>query len=288
MLLTATILSTFTLLAWGLSDFLAGKGSKDLTPSLANFVIQLVGYPLTLSLVIYYGYPELSLENILLFLFIAGLFTLAYISMIKGLAIGPVGVVAPLANSYAAVTLVFAILFLGFQLKLVPAIAFLVIIAGGMLLSFEKSRKKVTLKESAIVAGLLAAFLWGMGFGFLEPQADRMEWYHVLFFLHTFMVAIASFMLLGAHKNNTHNVFKEIIRHKLAVIAGILLTFGSITFFIAIQGLGSVVVPAVIASASPLATSFFAAVYDKERLRLYQHIGALMVIVGIIILNLNS
>jgi uncharacterized membrane protein len=61
---------------------------------------------------------------------------------------------------------------------------------------------------------------------------------------------------------------------------------GSIAFYLGAGYSGSVVIPAVIASASPLVTSLMAHIKDKEKLSVYKRIGALVIVLGLMLLNL--
>ena len=61
---------------------------------------------------------------------------------------------------------------------------------------------------------------------------------------------------------------------------------GSIGFYIGAESGSSVIIPAVIASASPLVTSFMAHIKDGERLSLYKRIGAIIIVLGLMLLNI--
>ena len=63
---------------------------------------------------------------------------------------------------------------------------------------------------------------------------------------------------------------------------------GSIAFYLGIESTGSVVIPVVIASTSPLVTSIAARFVDKEKLTVIQRFGAVIIVLGIIGLNFVS
>lgn len=280
-------LSIVTLLSWGISDYLSSKGGKHLTPKVANFVIQTVSYPLSFGLVLVLGFPtQAQFSDLIIFAGIGAIMTIAWVSMLKGFTVGAVGVVTPLANSYAVVTLILSTIFLGLKLSSGHYFAFMVILAGVIVISYEKMEhiKQVKLSK-AVYFGLLAMFAWGIGFTIVD-SFSKFQWYQIEFLLHTSMVIIAVVGLVWSERLESFKLVKEALKHKESVAAGYLSSFGSIAFFSSAQLLGNIAIPAVIAAGVPLVTSYLAYLFDKERIQLSQRIGALLIVGGIVLLNI--
>ena len=116
MILIATIGGLLTLLFWGLSDYFAGKSGQKVDAYLTTLIVQLMGTIFLLPVVLWYGLSISISASLIVVVVISLLFTIAYIFFIKSLASGPFGVAAPIANSYAFITLLLGFLFLQFQL----------------------------------------------------------------------------------------------------------------------------------------------------------------------------
>ena len=66
MILFATIGGLLTLIAWGASDYFAGKEGQKIDAYLANLIIQFTSTAILLPLVFWYGLPNYSLQSILI------------------------------------------------------------------------------------------------------------------------------------------------------------------------------------------------------------------------------
>jgi drug/metabolite transporter (DMT)-like permease len=288
MLLTITLLSIATLFAWGLSDYLAGRSGKQMNHYVANFLFQGVGLVLLAPFVMYYGLSVSSLGDVLVMIVSAGLLTLAFAYFIRAMAEGPAGVAAPIANSYSAVTLVLSLLFFNVMLSGKAIAALVLVIFGAVLLSSDKQLfrgKWLHLKTVKLALVPLAA--WGVGFALLNLVVENNDWHETLFVVTAAMAAFAAVaMLLVAPKKDRE--FKAVfsLKHKTPLIAGTIGIAGAVAFFSAGDLAGNFVVPAVLASVSPLVTSYLAFLFDKERLSLLNRLGAVLAVAGIALLNL--
>lgn len=283
-----TFLSLVTLLLWGASDYLAGRSGKHTDHFVTNFLLQLIGLAVITPIVLFAGLSFSGVGDVLITLVVAALFTLAYVYFIRAMAKGPAGVAAPIANSYAVVTLVIGILFFGVALAGHVIFALLLVVAGALFLSSDRNLFKGKMLHSQTVKlALVTLFSWGVGFALLNPVMERNQWYEVLFVISAGMTAMALFLAaIAMRRRNVRfgQVFS--LKNKAAMLCGLLLAMGSIAFFAAAGKGGDVTIPAVIASASPLVTSYMARLFDKEKLSLFNRAGAIMVVAGIIVLNL--
>ncbi len=287
MFLVATMGGVIALLFLGLSNYLAGKSGQEKDEYLTTFIIQIVTPFLLFPVVLLHGESIIIGSSLFVVILVTLFFTIAYISFVKALSIGPFGVVAPLGNSYALITLIFGIIFLQLQLSIIQIFSLLIIIIGVVMLSAEKkffNYKK--LRGSALSLALTTMFFWGIGFALIDIIIDDYSWYQLLFLIGIFMSLFTFLYYLIVYKSFPK---WEIMKYKNMTYAwkgGLFATIGMSAFFVSAGYSGSVVIPAVIASASPLVTSFMAHIKDKETLSVYKRIGAVVIVIGLMLLNL--
>ena len=154
------------------------------------------------------------------------------------------------------------------------------------MLSLDRSSLNYrNLRGSAVFYAVITMLCWGIGFASLDAVVDTFTWYQLVFLLSLFTTALSFLYYFWAHRALPKWQSLKYKNAKYAWHAGLLLTMGTIAFFAASEYAGSVVIPAVIASAAPLVTSFVAYARDGEKLSLYKRIGAVVVILGLMLLN---
>ena len=276
MILIATIAGLMSALFWGLGDYYAARTSKNHNEYFATFIIQTIGLLPILPFIFVYGLNVDTPISLLIAGLSALFFTTAYISYLKAFSVGNVGIVAPVANSYAIVTLLIGITFLGAQLTSAQIGFVVIIVAGIITVSMKKNAESVPLyKNKSLLWALLTAVLWGVAFVFVDIIIDSYRWFE-LFFLTFFGVILFSgiFAMIKRKKEKIIKQTKTLFitkANKFAPwMAGLLLGGGSIAFYLGIESTGSVVIPVVIASTSPLVTSIAARFVDKEKLTVIQ------------------
>ena len=100
------------------------------------------------------------------------------------------------------------------------------------------------------------------------------------------MTINATLLFVFTNSGNTATEFRRVLTNKTLILAGVVFQVGSMAFYVGSEKVGSVIIPAVIASAAPLVASGLATIYDKEKLGVVKRIGAVVVVAGVIILNL--
>lgn len=284
----ATLGGLVAVVFWGFSDYLVGKGGQKADAYLSNFLIQCTGTAILLPIVLWQGNPiPLELTPHLFVIAISVLFTIGFISAIKAFAIGPFGIAAPIANTYPLITLALGIGFFGLVLSPYHLFALLIIIIGVFILAIDHTTFEFRkFRGSAVHLAMIAALFWGIGFGLYDAIVHDFSWLHFLFLLNVYMAVIGGVVYFAIHRTvPTLHAIQYAFKHYAGTTAT-LAVIGSSAFFFASQYAGSVVIPAVIASASPLVTSFAAHMFDRERITLYKRFGAFIVVVGLMLLNL--
>ena len=117
MTLIATIGGVLALVFWGLGDYSTGKSGQKEDRPLTALIVQSVPVVLLLPFILLYGI-SINFDTSFLIVFGGALFlTIAYISFVKSMSIGPFGIAAPIANSYALVILLVGLTIFHLQLS---------------------------------------------------------------------------------------------------------------------------------------------------------------------------
>lgn len=151
-------------LGWGCSDLLAAIGSRRMGSRATVMVAQIVGL-LCLGLLWVVTTPEWRLPGRdVAILLGSGCFAgIAYFTAYRGLELGPVALVSPIASAFAAVTVLLAVVVLGESLGPILLSGVVLTIVGVVLASTDLRRFEVEAKRHR--RGLPYAFAAMVGFG---------------------------------------------------------------------------------------------------------------------------
>jgi len=288
MLLTITLLGILSLTLFGVGDYAIGRGARKVNPHVVNFVLQLMAFVVIAPIALYMGISMHSSSDAIGTLAIGFGFGIGYYFGVKALALGPFGVASPIQNAYSVVALVVGLLFFGIALSAMAVFSLAMVAVGAVLLTFSKDllKGKLLHSETAKLAGLCMV-IQGASFAFLTPFIRRNEWHEILFVMSLGTLLVTAALMFRAFAQRTHEMKILFTKHITAAVVGGLFTgIGGISLFIAGGIDDNIVLPAVLSSASPLATSLIAYVVDRERLPLINRIGAIMVVAGVVVLNL--
>ncbi|HET7673835.1 MAG TPA: DMT family transporter [Candidatus Saccharimonadales bacterium] len=286
--LIATLGGIAAMLGWGSSDWLAARSSKRYGTFETNLAVQSPGL-LIMALVLLFYHQTLPSWPVMSQIFLIGLmFTTAYLLMIKAFATGSVGIVAPLTNTFPLTTLILVIAFGNNVFSALQILAMLLIVVGVIFLAYQKNVNNIPLKvlHKETFLALASAVIWGTSFFISDNVIRETSWQVIMATINSTMVFFALLLIAWTARGKVIRSIKNVSKNKQGIASGVILTTGSITFYATAQKTGSVVIPAVIASSSPLLASMLSAIYDKEQLSVLKRIGALIVVSGIIILNI--
>lgn len=286
MIITATIGGLLALFFWGISDYLTGKSGKVSDEYLTNFVIQIVSLLMLIPVVIYYGLSVEISYDLLPVILIAVLFTVAYIAFVKALTIGPFGVAVPIANTYTLVTLATGLLFFNFEISLLQLAVLVMIVIGVIFLAVDKTAFSLkSFKKSTVYFSFITLICWGFAFTLVDISSKIFSWHELLLMIGIVTVILGFFYYVAVRKKLPPVKEMHYTNMKYAWWSGVFISLGAMAFFFSVDITGSVVIPAVIASASPLVTSFCAYYWDDEKLDVFKRVGAVIVVLGVMLLN---
>ena len=261
----AIIYGLASAVSWGAGDFSGGFATKTCNVYGVLLVANIVGLVILLSCALWFGSPVPDLYFLLLGAAAGIFYFLGLAALYKSLAIGRMGIVAPVTAVIAAVLPVLLGMFWeGFPSSL-QIIGFIVAFAGIWLLSVPEKSQKIIWRKFGLPAA--AGLCFGLTFILIDRAADR----SVLWPLVTarcagiviLVIFLAIFRLGSLPSKN---------KYPIACLSGIFDTAGTTLFALAVHT-GRLDISAVLASMYPATTVMFARVILKERLSQRQWAG---------------
>jgi uncharacterized membrane protein len=263
-------------LTWGAADFSGGVASKKTGAPAVIFYSQGIGLLFLISL---YGiFPDGTLSMRCFFWGgLAGVCgALGLIALYKGLAMGRMGIVAPLS---AVITALVPVI-LAFLTEGLPTDTRIVGFGIALLAigCFSAANGVDRLLKTELVLSLLA----GLGFGLFFICIDHVSEEAIFWPLVSARLASITIMGVGlaARRQLVLPPRRQVI---LIVLAGILDITGN-TFFALASKIGRLDVSAVLASMYPASTVLLARCILKERLRRRQQIGLVAACVALVLI----
>jgi len=278
----------FSMLGWGIADFLGALSSRRIGYLLTLFWMQIAGFLIAL---IYFliKIPPFNITSILKFLPVLVLCgfleAVAYSAFYKGLKEGQVSLVSPIGSSWAFLTLVLGLIFLKEILSINQVIAVILIFSGIICasLSIKELREGRITTFKGVKEGLIAMLGWGALAFLMVSPAKALGWFLPVFILRLFTIL---FLLPFIFINRR---LIKIIPHFSSFIPLIFIGFLDVVAFFAyafgIRGEQVSIIVAIVA-AFPLVTIVLARIFLKERLVLNQALGIASVITGLILISL--
>src|SRR5918999_4582452 len=263
--------------AWGVADFLGGLKSR-VVPTIVVLLLAQVSGLLGIGLVVAIAANPPPGPSIL-WAALAGLFgTVGLASFYRGMAVGAISVVAPIAAIGAIVPVVFGIA-TGDNVSRFQGIGFALALSGVALASFERHEAGAI----RIAAGVPWAIAAVVGFGgYYVPMHEASEpdvlWAALVFRITVGVLAFAAWVALRPALSAA--------RGHLGAIAmiGILDTAGN-TLFAAAASLGEVSVVSVLATLYPVTTVALAAIVLSERIDRLQLAGVASALTGVVLIS---
>lgn len=205
----------------------------------------------------------------------------------RSFEVGVLSVVAPIAGSYSAVTVVLSILS-GETLSVLAVLGILIAIAGIVVVSVRPQPKQGAPRQwiNGIGWAIGAAIGMGVGHWIVGFQVTP----HLGGITHVFVVRTSSLVLLPLFVLGTSRSAFFHVRPDWRILA--LLLAGSLCANAAYVAnnigytFGNVSIVSVIASMNSAATILLAWVFLKERLLRYQWLGVALVLTGIVLIGL--
>jgi drug/metabolite transporter (DMT)-like permease len=263
--------------AWGVADFLGGVKSR-VVPTLVVLLLAQVSGVLAIGIVVALaGNPPPGPS--ILWAALAGVFgCLGLASFYRGMAVGAISVVAPIAAVGAIVPVVFGIA-TGDVVSRAQGVGFALALSGVALASFERQEAGAM----RIAAGVPWAIAAMIGFGgyyvpMHEASGEDFLWAALVFRCTVAVLAFAAWLILRPP-------LRAARRHLGAIVMiGLLDTAGN-TLFAAASSQGEVSVVSVLATLYPVTTVALAAIVLHERIDRLQLAGVAAALTGVVLIS---
>jgi drug/metabolite transporter (DMT)-like permease len=279
------ILSLIPMICWGTMDFLGSRMAKQTNAIIGLFLAQFLGLLMLFPLIPFIK-EQLSQP---LTIFIVALFPfLAWISYLKATKKGIVSVLGPVSRTGFLVSSFLGIIFLQEHITTLKLISFILILCGGLFLTFEwKSIKKIkqTRLFSGVPLALLAAILIGINLFFTAPLSRINGWYYTTL-VSRLGVTLYSLVFLLLSFKSTIGPWKQFPwKISLGIALVDVIGLGVYNFAVTRYEVSYV---SVIASCATLVTIVLARLFLKEKLTKIQIISVITMLLGIIFLQKSA
>jgi drug/metabolite transporter (DMT)-like permease len=273
----AVLLALGASLTWGVADFVGPLQSRVLGTLRVLVWAEIAGVALTGIAAVVQGSGPHD-PSVLLAVPAAVAGTLGLYAYYRGMTIGAMAVVAPIAGASAIVPVIFGIA-RGDRPSTVQYLGIACALAG----VFLASREHQAGGHRRVAAGVGLALLAALGFGFYFPpmhaagQADPV-WASLIFrFTALLIVAIAALVRRPPLR---------LRRWKLLIVLGVGVgdTLGNLLFAAAAKSGGLVSLTSVLASLYPIVTVGLAAIVLHERIARTQRIGVVLTLTGVVLI----
>lgn len=272
----AAVLALGASLSWGVGDFLGGLKSRVLHPLAIMAVSQPIGLGLLGIAVAARGTAPPG-PAVAWALLSAVFGTTALAAFYRGMAVGAISIVAPIAGAGAAIPVVVG-LATGDRPSALQGVGFVAAIGGVILSSWERSPGRSRWASGAGF-GIVAMVGFGFYFVFLHmASTDDFLWPAFLFRVTSVSLVWAALLLVRPATGGIGGAW-------LVLIAIGVLDTGGNTLFAAASSHGSVSVTSVLASLYPVVTVLFARYHLHERVHRVQELGIGLTIAGIVLVS---
>jgi drug/metabolite transporter (DMT)-like permease len=271
--LVAPALALAASLSWGLADFFGPLKGRTLGALRVLLVAQACGL-LAIAIAVALRGRGPAESAVLLAVPAAVSGTLGLYAYYRGMAVGAMSVVAPVAGVSAAIPVTVGFLS-GDRPSLAQDLGIALALAGVLLASREHQEGGGRRFATGVGLALLAAVGFGGYFPFMHAAGEADFWWSSLVFRTTSLLLIATAVLLTRTKVG-------VPRGDVALIAlvGIGDTLGNV-LFAAAAGRGLISVTSVLASLYPLVTVALARVVLRERIDRTQQLGVVAALAGV-------
>ena len=264
-------------IAWGVGDFLGGLKSRTV-PVLVVLVLAQVSGVVAIGLVVAIaGNPPPGAS--ILWAPLAAIFgTIGLAAFFRGMAVGSISVVAPIAAVGAVVPVVFGIA-TGDDVSSVQLVGFVFALGGVALASFERPEGG----SARLAAGVPWALAAVIGFGGYYVPMHEASGEDFLWAAFTFRVSVCVLVFAAW----------LVFRPPLSAAKGSLIAIGMIgvmdtagnSFFAAASSQGDVSVVSVLATLYPVVTVGLAAAVLSERVAGLQLVGVVAAMTGVLLIS---
>jgi uncharacterized membrane protein len=293
-LIIAVIAGLGGMLGWGLADFFAKK-TIDEIGDIVTLVWGHIFGSVALSIIALYQFlflkknlvSNLDAKIIIILLFFGALQALVYLLVYKGFGKGQLMVLNPIFASFSGLVALFSVIFLKEVASGHLLVTLFGIFVGVLLLSLDFSTFKKGKFKLAQVPGskeiFLATILAAVWTILWDNFVSGKNWITYALLMYVFMTMV---LISYANFYKIKITFTKKSAWKFLVLIGITEIFAYLAISLGYSSTSKTSVVALISGAFSLPTIFLAHTFLKERISKNQWLGALIVIIGIILISI--
>lgn len=232
----------------------------------------------------FYQSPHAPTSAFLLLLLAAFAGAVGYLSFLRGIRVGKLSIVSPLASSWSLITVVLSLTFLSQRLTSLQPLGIALVIAGTVLVSFklkELKRLRFSELEKGVRYGFLTMLMYASQSFIIALIVPTLGW-----FLPIFAIVVlnsATYFAVSRAVNKTMLPSKSSI--PFIVLSGALTTAGFLSYGVGVT-YGKAAIVAPLSAAQAFVTVLLALVIVKEKLEAEQGIGVACILAGVVLLSL--
>ena len=186
------IFGIIAMISWGTADFFVVKAVRKISVFKTFVWSQIIGIILFfLIFSVFFKFPVMPYNIIIIILITGFLGVISYLAFCKGLQIGKVSIVSPIAASWSVITVILCLFLLKEKLTNIQSFGISLAIIGAVLVSF-KSHDLLKLRIKNIAVGvkyaLIALFGWGFYMFLVGVLVDKLGWFLPIFFIKAVVV----------------------------------------------------------------------------------------------------
>lgn len=272
---------------WGVADFSGGLASRKANVYKVVLVAHSTGMALMIALALLRGEPMPPMNQMLWGIAAGTAGTIGLVALYRALAVGKMGIVAPITAVLTAVLPMCYGLFSQGLPRTIQLCGFAVAAAGIVLIS-RPERIAAVEGASRVPRGLGLALLASAGFGFflifIKFAGVTAVYWPLAAARFPAVVSMGVIAMLSREPLTSQKragFDRRIVR--LALIAGVLDTLGNVTFILANQN-GRLDVAAVLSALYPAMTVLLAFIVLKERVTRMQGAGIVAVLASVVMI----
>lgn len=208
-------------------------------------------------------------------------------ALYRGLALGPVAVVAPVVASYVVITVILVVIFLGERLTTAQVLAASLVFVGVVLTSTDARELRVTLGRPVpgVRIGLIATLGFGLWSAIFAIATREYAWAAMIVLLRA-----TSFVFIGSYiaaRRMDLRVFRDRTALVLGAIIGVGDTLANVLFALGIQS-GYASLAATGTGMYPIIPAVLGMLALGERLAPNQLVGIALLVLGLATLGAVS
>lgn len=280
------ILFAFTsYFGWGTGDIFGTIATRKIGAYSTAFWIFTAGVVI-FSLYIPFAWNDLgqfTLPLLVLNVVLGSIYILGNVSFNEALRVSNASLVGTIAASFASVTLLLSITFLGESINANQALSIATIFLGVLLatLNFKDLKTGQIVKDKGVIFAFVSMVTWGVYFAFVKILVQEVGWFWPNYISFCLFPLIYLYMRVKKIKLEKPNYKGALIP---VIASAILLRSGDFSFNFALSsGLAAIIAP--VAGAYPTLFVVLAFLVFKDPITRQQIAGILVTLIGIVLLS---